>query len=281
MSTDAPVPLVSVIVPTFQSAATLPAALDSLAAQTFRDFEVVVSDGGSTDGTQAIARAAGPRLPALHMSSRPDRGVYDAINLALDTARGDWVLVLGSDDRLHAPQTLAQAAPRLREASADLVHGDVRVMNANRLGVPIGGRHAGPMPLNRLLRGNICQQAVFYRRSLFERIGRFDLSYPVMADWDFNLRAAFRTELQWIDLVVADYAADGMSARRQDRAAELGVPEMVRRELLARADEQALWPHHRVLLRQADVLRRQGQWRAAFVQLGSYLSLRLRRARHG
>lgn len=277
MTGAAAAPLVSVLVPTFRSAATLGALLDSLAAQTRRDFEVIVSDGGSTDATLELVRQAAPRLPSLTLLSRPDRGVYDAINLGLAAARGAWVLVLGSDDRLHAPDTLEQAAPHLLAATADVVYGDVRVMRENRLGVPAGGRYAGPMPLPRLLRGNICQQSIFYRRTLFERIGLFDLAYPVMADWDFNLRAAFRTGMQWVDLVVADYAADGLSARRVDTAAQRGVPETVRKEFAARADEEALWPHQRILLRQADVLRRQGEWGLALRQLRTYLSLRLRR----
>jgi len=101
-------PLVSVVVPTMNSEAVLGGALQSLAGQVFRDFEVIVSDGASRDGTLALARQAAPAMPALVVDSRPDRGVYDAINRGVALARGDWVLVLGSDDRLHAPDTLAQ-----------------------------------------------------------------------------------------------------------------------------------------------------------------------------
>lgn len=270
-------PLVSVVVPTFDCAGTLPATLASLSAQVERDFEVVVSDGGSRDGTVEAARAAASGLPALTVLSRPDRGVYDAINQGIAVARGTWVLVLGGDDRLHASDTLRRATACLRASAADIVYGDVRVMSANRMGVPPGGRYAGPMPLARLLRGNICQQAIFYRRELFTRLGPFDIGYPVLADWEFNLRVGLRGKLEWIDLVVADYAGDGISAQRTDPAATLGVPEMVRQELASRGADRSLWPHQRILLRQADVLRRHGHWRAAGRQIATYLHLRWQR----
>lgn len=278
-SAAAAAPLLSVIVPTFNCRAALGHALDSLAAQVARDFEVIVSDGASTDGTPELARERAATLPACTVLSRPDRGVYDAINLALDAARGHWVLVLGSDDRLHSPATLEQAAPWLRHAAADVVYGDVRFMGANALGVAPLGRYAGPMPLHRLLRANICQQSIFYRRSLFARLGRFDLAYPVMADWDFNLRAAFDGPMQWIDLIVADYAGTGLSAQRRDLVAMRGIPEMVRREFVRRRADPALRPHQRILLRQADTLRRLGHWGDAVRQLGSYAWLRWQRLR--
>jgi glycosyltransferase involved in cell wall biosynthesis len=270
-----PHPTLTVVVPTFNSAATLGEALHSLARQSASDFEVVISDGASSDGTLEVARQWQAQLPACRVLSRPDRGVYDAINLGVEAARGDWVLILGSDDRLHAADTLEQALPRLRAAEEGIVYGDVRVLGENRLGVRPGGRYAGPMPIERLVRGNICQQSMFYRRTLLAELGGFDLAYPVMADWDFNVRAAFRVPMRWVDLVVADYAATGLSARREDTAAIRGVPEVVRRELLQRAGDRSLWPLHRVLLRQADVLRRRGHWGDAIRQIGSWIGLML------
>ena len=273
-------PLVSVIVPTFNAEATLAVALRSLAEQTERDFEVVLSDGASRDATLRIAEATAPALPTCRLLSRPDRGVYDAINLGIAAARGHWVLILGSDDRLHAPDTLAQVAAALRESLAAIVYGDVRVMHTSGLGVPAGGRYAGAMPLARLMRGNICQQAIFYRRRLFEELGSFDLRYPVLADWEFNLRAAFHAPMQWVDIVVADYAATGLSARQEDPAAALGFAELIRSELIRQRGDRSLWPMQRVLLRQADAFRRRGQWREAFRQVGSYLWLQGARGMH-
>lgn len=267
-------PLVSIVVPTMNSASLLADALQSLAEQSCRDFEVIVSDGASTDATVAIAQRFAASLPALRVDSRRDSGVYDAINRGVALAHGEWFLVLGSDDSFHSADTLATVAAHLRgEGSAQMVYGDVRMMAINQCGVAPGGRFAGPMPLKRLLVANVCQQAIFYRRSLFDELGGFDMRYRLYADWAFNLRAAFRGPTRWIDVVVADYAATGMSATATDAAFLKDLPELIRHELLRRPAQRALWPLQRRVLRDADVLRRRGHWGAAFTYLGSYLRL--------
>lgn len=266
-------PLISVIVPTFNSQDFLARALQSLALQTWRDFEVVLRDGASGDGTVGLAESFAGRLPALHIESRVDRSVYDAINGGVAAARGQWCLVLGSDDCLHAADTLARAAASLQTSAASMVYGDVRMMADNGHRVPPGGRYAGAMPLARLLRANICQQAIFYRRTLFDELGGFRLDLPVMADWDFNLRVAFRHPTQWLDQVISDYAATGMSARSEDPAAEAAIPELIRAELLARAADRSTWRLQRVLLRQADKFRRKRRWRALCRHVASYVYL--------
>lgn len=270
-------PLVSIIMPTFNSAALVAQALASLAAQTWRDFEVVVSDGASRDATHHELKRFADSLPSLTVLSRPDRGVYDAINLGIAGSRGQWCLVLGSDDRLHAADTLARVAEHLVVSQAAMVYGDVRMMAVNGHGIAPGGRYAGAMPLPRLLRANICQQSIFYRRTLFEHLGGFRLDLPVLADWEFNLRVAFRFPSEWVDLVVADYAATGLSALRVDSAGELAVPELIRQHFLSRPTDPELWPLQRVLLRQADGFRRRRQWRAMLRHLFSYGWLAARR----
>lgn len=256
------------------SAAHLAEALRSLAAQTLRDFEVVISDGASADATLAVARSFASALPALHIDSRPDAGVYDAINRAVRRARGSWFLILGSDDRLHSPDTLATVAPMLlAERTAQMVYGDVRMMAANQCGVPPGGRYAGPMSLQRLFGGNLCQQSVFYRRSLFDALGGFDLRYRIYADWDFNLRASFLAPTRWIDLVVADYAATGMSATTSDATFLADLPHRIRAELVQRSGQRATWPLQYGIFRCARKFWRRGEWREAFAFLGTYFRL--------
>lgn len=274
--TDAP--LISLVIPTRNSALLLPGALASISAQTFRDFEVVITDGASADTTQAVARQHAAALPSLTLDSRPDSGVYDAINRGVRMAHGRWFLVLGSDDRLHAPDTLAVAARHLADAGdAQMVHGDVQMMSTNKDGVAPGERFAGPVPLKRLFVTNVCQQAVFYRRELFDALGGFDLRFRLYADWDFNLRAAFRAPVRWIDLIVADYAATGMSASQVDTVFLDELPHRIRRELEARADDPQTWPLQDHLLRCANRFRRKGRGREAIEFIGAYLALLARR----
>jgi len=266
-------PTISVVIPTRNSAAVLASALESLAAQSWRDFEVVLSDGASTDATLAIARSFAARLPAMQIDSRPDSGVYDAINRGVRRSRGAWFIVLGSDDRLHAADALEKFAPELERDDAVMVYGDVLMMD----GPDRGQRYAGPTPLKRLFVRNICQQSIFYRRTLFDTLSGFDLRYRLYADWDFNLRAAFIAPTRWVDRVVTDYAATGMSSGATDELFLRELPGRIRAELQRRAHERSSWPLQDHLLRCANRDRRRGDWRSAFGYLGSYLALLGRR----
>ncbi|MEO8153800.1 MAG: glycosyltransferase family 2 protein [Rhizobacter sp.] len=271
-------PLISVVVPTWNSAAVLAQALQSLAAQSFRGFEVILSDGASTDETLAIAQRYASLLPTLSIDSRPDSGVYDAINRGVRLARGAWFLVLGSDDCIHAPETFAAVAEQLQlETCAHLVYGDVRMMAVNRYGVPVEGRYIGRLPMSRFLQTNICQQAIFYRRELFDTLGGFEGRYRLCADWAFNLRAEFLAPSRWVDIVVADYGAAGLSATGIDEAFGADLPELLRAGLAGAAGRRDLWPMQRRLMREADRLRRRGDWRGFWRYAGTYLSLLIRR----
>jgi len=271
-------PLVSVILPTWNSAALLPRALESLAVQTFRDFEVIVSDGGSSDGSADIAAQFAGRVPGLRIDSRRDTGVYDAINRGVRLSAGVWLLVLGSDDTIHAPDTLARVAPLLRTAgNVEMAYGDVRMMAANLCGVPPGGRYAGAVSLGWLLGANLCQQSIFYRRELYEALGGFNERYRLHADWDFNLRAAFRADALWMDVVVADYAATGMTATAEDAVFRAEMPELVRAEFLRRPTDRRLWPFQRGLRKTARQMRKQGRWKGWATHWLSYARLLLAR----
>jgi glycosyltransferase involved in cell wall biosynthesis len=275
-----PPALIAVVVPTFRSAAVLAGLLDSLAAQSYRGFEVVVSDGASDDDTLAMADAARKRLPRLVVDSRPDAGVYDAMNRGVRLSHAPWFIVMGSDDRLHASDTLGTMASILQTLpepvadplSPELVYGDVRVMAADQ-GMVAGSRYAGEVRFAELASSNICQQAIFYRRSLFDALGGFDLRYPVYADWAFNLQASFRRPLRWVDLVVADYASTGLSSARRDAHFIAERPTLVREGFLAHGSKPWVKAGRHRLLRDANWLRRHGRWREAWLNVQAYFKL--------
>ena len=194
-------PLFSIIVPTLNVAPTLHACLDSVVRQTCSDFELVLVDGDSTDGTLDIAKSFAPNLGTrLVIHCGPDQGVYDAMNRGVGMATGAWLLFLGADDTLYEADTLARVAAFIGDHEpSDLVYGDVIRRSS-------GSRYAGVFDLDRLLfETNICHQAIFYRRKLFAGIGPYNLRYPVCADWDFNIRCFSNPALvnRYMDIVVA------------------------------------------------------------------------------
>jgi glycosyltransferase involved in cell wall biosynthesis len=233
-------PLFSIIVPTFNVAETLSACLSSVAGQTFDDFDVVLIDGGSSDGTLEIANSYSPILgERLAIHSGRDQGPYDAMNKGVGLARGVWLIFLGADDALHEADTLAKVAAFISEHEpSDLVYGDVMLRSDST-------RYAGEFDLDRLLFDiNICHQSIFYRRELFASIGPYNLRYKLWADWDFNVRCFSNPALvtRYMDIVVADYNdMSGLSSKQDDefkkrlpRFIVASGVEMIRRRLPAR-----------------------------------------------
>ncbi|OCB34052.1 glycosyltransferase family 2 protein [Mycobacterium parascrofulaceum] len=196
-------PMFSIVVPTFNAAATLRACLDSLVRQTCDDFEVILVDGESTDGTLGVAGSHADQLRGrMVVHCGPDRGAYDAMNHGIGMAKGQWLLFLGADDTLYEAETLENVAVFINECGySDLVYGDVILCST-------GSRLGGAFDLDRLLfETNICHQAIFYRKELFAGIGPYNLRYRLWADWDFNIRCFSNPALitRYMSVVVAKY----------------------------------------------------------------------------
>ena len=181
-------PTVSIVTPTLNQARFLPATLRSVRAQNYRVAEHIVVDGGSTDGTLDILRQAEAES-GLRWTSRPDGGMYEAVNKGLRMAIGDVIAYLPSDDA-YLPWTVETVVETFATTpSLDLVFGD-GVTVEEESGAQIL-RLYPPFDLVSLANyGSLLQPAVFWRRGLFDQLGGFDTSMRFVADLDFWLRAA-------------------------------------------------------------------------------------------
>jgi glycosyltransferase involved in cell wall biosynthesis len=207
-------PLLTVVMATLNAAADLPGSLGSLAAQCSRDFEVVLVDGGSSDQT---CQQAEHILEAACIPYRivvlPDSGIYGAINHGVAEAQGDWIYVMGADDRLMTEGVLAAVAPVLQSTKRHIlvVHGDVWIEDP-------GYRYGQPWDWPRFLDRNISHQSAFYRRQPIELMGiKYNERYALYADWDYNLKIFARGEFYYFPLLVASYACTGASSGRVDQ----------------------------------------------------------------
>ena len=177
-------PCISVVTVCYNAIATLPETFDSLDRQEYRDFEWVVVDGGSTDGTVAWLSQRQSKIVAF--LSEADKGIYDAMNKAVSMAKGDWVFFLNADDRFIDAQVLKDVAFELRNApgTVGIVYGDARYTNGSR----VWPRSFAWVNSRNLVYGDLCHQVVFARRSLFRTVGPFDLTLRFNADFDWLLR---------------------------------------------------------------------------------------------
>jgi glycosyltransferase involved in cell wall biosynthesis len=208
-------PLVSVVMPLLNAARHLKRSLGSLAEQRCRNFEVILVDGGSDDGTVALAAEL---LQAFSISHRikllPGSSIYEAMNYGVDLAEGDWTYFMGSDDRLLAADVFERIGHFLRAARPDVLvlHGDVWIEEP-------GYRYGQRWDLPRLLDRNISHQSAFYRRNVIQSLKiRYNTRYTLYADWDYNLKLFSKGRFQYVPLPVASYACTGTSSQRVDES---------------------------------------------------------------
>ncbi len=179
-------PRITVIVAVYNGAKTLQRCLDSFACQTYPNKELVVIDGGSSDGTVEILEMNSDCI--FYYESVPDRGIAHAWNKGVDRSTGSWLIFLGADDYLWSPQSLHEIAAHLNETSNfDVVYGDVVgvTKNGDRIGLL-----SSKWNRKKFTRYGIyfSHQGIFHRRSLFNVYGGFDEEFRYSPDYEFLLR---------------------------------------------------------------------------------------------
>ena len=222
-------PLISIVISKLNAARVLPRCLDSLRAQAFRDFEVIVMDGASTDGTVDILRASGDAVTQWH--STPDTGIYSAWNKAMPLVRGEWFCFLGADDRLWDAGALERLAPRLRDAAPRyrIVYGQIRQLDGEgnlieQLGEPWPGFKAR-------FRSHVClpHPGLMHHRSLYERTGGFDERFKLAADYEFLLRELKTGDALFVPSLTVAVGWGGRTTRPEEYVAGMRETEAVLR----------------------------------------------------
>lgn len=205
-------PLISIITITYNAAGEIMPTLESVASQTFRDFEHILIDGASSDATVELARQFGH----VRILSEKDRGLYDAMNKGLRMARGRYVLFLNAGDAFHSDGILEKYAERAM-AGDDIIYGDTVIVDANRH--VVCKRHLTAPELltfESFVRGMlICHQAFMVRRDIAPE---YDLSYRFSADYDWTVKCIAGStpgKCTNIGAVAIDYLKDGMTDRNK------------------------------------------------------------------
>ena len=184
-------PRVSVILPSYDRAWCLPEAIDSVLAQTYRDFELLVVDDGSRDETRSVLKACGSRVRVL---AQANRGVSAARNLGIRAARGALLAFLDSDD-LWQPQKLARQVAFFDRRPEALICQTEEIWI--RRGVRVNPRRRHRKPSGDIFEASLAlclvsPSAVMLRRKLIDTVGFFDENLPACEDYDLWLRVSAR-----------------------------------------------------------------------------------------
>jgi glycosyltransferase involved in cell wall biosynthesis len=224
-------PLLSIITVNLNDRVGLARTLDSVARQTFTDRELIVVDGGSTDGSADVVRERGTLVTGF--VSEPDRGIFDAQNKGTRRAHGTYCLYLNAGDLLASDDALERffgAGP----AVEDILYGDVVIEE-------VDGRRRVERSPERLtwaffMRTTLPHQSTAFKRDLFDRVGPYDTTLRVAGDYEFFLRSVVvhGASSRHVPVPLAVYVMGGRSTRPE------AFP-LVRRERVL-AKEKALSP---------------------------------------
>ncbi len=172
----------------YNGAGTLRRCLDSVKSQTYRDFELIVIDGGSSDGSLEILRQYQDSIH--YWESEPDRGIYHAWNKGLDHVTGDWVNFLGADDYFPEPEVLDLVAAGIARSCPDIriVYGREAIVSPSGEILAVLGDPWEKISDRFMIEMCLPHTATFHHVSLFQDHGRLDESFKIAGDYEFLLR---------------------------------------------------------------------------------------------
>jgi len=184
--------------------------IDSVVAQTFRDFEWIVIDGGSTDGSRELIEQYADHI--AYWVSEPDKGIYNAMNKAVKKAKGEYLLFLNSGDWLLDEKVLQDFSNS--SISADIIGGDVRLIYDEDWMPIVKSPSPEKVGFDYFYHGNLCHQSTFIKRELFDKYGLYEEQYRIVSDWEFFMKVLVVHNALYgrFNRVVSCFPVDGISA---------------------------------------------------------------------
>jgi len=208
---------ITIIIATLNSEATLEKCLTSIISQSFKEFEIIIVDGKSSDRTLDIISKYSNNI--YRSISEPDRGIYDAWNKALKISTGDWYYFMGSDDVLFDDYVLEKFSIVIRAKNLYtnlIVYGSIKYIDGSSVRL-LG--ESWNLIKNRMKSGMcIPHQAVFHNKLLFDKCGLFLPDFRIAGDYCLILKSLpLSTPIFIRNFIVANQFSGGISSRRDRR----------------------------------------------------------------
>jgi glycosyltransferase involved in cell wall biosynthesis len=202
-------PILSIITVNFNDLSGLTKTYDSVCSQTSQEFEYLIIDGGSTDGSEVFVTQN--KDSVAFTSSEKDNGIYDAQNKGIIQCKGRYLLFLNSGDTLYDKDVIKNFYCKL-DVNKGIIYGNSIIISqdlSEKLLVP-----PSHLPLNFWYRNTLNHQAVFIKRELFDEFGLYNLNLRICADFEFFLKVFLKDSnlFQYIPITVCNYYEGGISA---------------------------------------------------------------------
>lgn len=236
----------SIITINYNNAAGLEKTLQSVYSQTCREFEHIVVDGASNDGSVGmIEKYAQKCTNFVRWISEPDKGIYNAMNKGIRMVSGDYIQILNSGDCLASEVVIEQMFAALERTQYPAVlYGNM--LKINESGRIIGGSRETPCSLLQFYASTLNHDCAYIKRNLFEtgKYGLYDESLKVVSDWKWYLQAIGLGKVKpvYVDVDVTLFDAGGISETNldlRDRERRKVLEEVLPPAVLADYDKYA------------------------------------------
>ena len=199
--------ILSIIIPTYNSSELIETCLYNIYNRlgNSNKYEILVIDGASQDNTIAIVDKMAKQQRNIMYVSEKDNGIYDAMNKAINLAKGEFLYFLGADDEILFKM---KDIENYLVDNNTIYYGNVIFKESNK-------KYDGIFNTKKLIEKNICHQAIFYSKKILIN-NLYNIQYKLLADYELNIRLWKKFIFKYIDISFAIYSNDGISTRIKD-----------------------------------------------------------------
>ena len=185
--------------------------INSVINQTYSDFEYIIIDGGSYDGSLDVIEKYAKKITSW--LSQSDRGIYHAMNKGIQKANGEYLLFLNSGDCLYSANVIEQIINN--NLVEDIIAGDILIKENSNNENQILKKSPKKITAKYLFENYLPHPGTLIKRKLFNEIDLYNESYKIVSDWEFFLKAflIYKATYRYLPICVSVFVADGISAK--------------------------------------------------------------------
>lgn len=203
---------ISIITINYNNLEGLKKTIESIVNQTWQEFEYIVIDGGSSDGSVEYIESQSVQID--YWVSEPDKGVYNAMNKGIVKATGEYLLFLNSGDHFYDDKVLEIAQNKLTEK--DLIYFNLNIVDKTGSWIR---KYDDKLPFSYLAEDTLPHPATFIKKTLFDKVGLFDESLKIVSDWKFFIESVCRYNCSYIRInkTLSTFYLDGLSSYSENK----------------------------------------------------------------
>ena len=197
----------SIITINYNNLEGLKRTVESVVNQTWQEFEYIVIDGGSTDGSADFIESQSENID--YWVSEQDKGIYNAMNKGIAKATGEYLLFLNSGDHLCSNTVLQENHTIIRDY--DLIYFNIEFIDRKISKIV---SYPDKLDFSYFYKGTLCHQSTFIKKTLFDIFGFYDENFRFVSDWKFFIEALFKNSCSYlrVDAILTSYYLDGISS---------------------------------------------------------------------